>query len=158
MLTKVKICGITNYEDGEYAAECGADAVGFLFAESPRRIEPQRARDILHRLEPFVTGVGVFVDSPVEEIKRILDVTGCTVAQLHGDEPESFVGPNALVCGTATEAILRLAGGLMVGYTRQVDRERSESLVRISEGTGQRVLKIGTADARHVRQACAPIA
>ncbi len=115
-MTRIKICGITNYEDGEWAAQCGADAVGFNFADSPRRIGPRRARDILRRLEPFVTGVGVFVNSPVEEIKRILDMTGCTVAQLHGDEPESFIAelaPRAVVKVVHVKGTLdgdRLAG------------------------------------------------
>lgn len=115
-MTRIKICGITNYDDGEYAAQCGADAVGFVFAESPRRIEPRRARDILRRLEPFVTGVGVFVNSPVEDISRILDMTGCTVAQLHGDEPESFIAelaPRAVVKAVRVKGTLdgdRLAG------------------------------------------------
>jgi len=115
-MTRVKICGITNYDDGEWAARCGADAIGFNFADSPRRIGPRRARDILRRLEPFVTGVGIFVNSPIEEIKRILDTTGCTVAQLHGDEPESFIAelaPRAVVKAVRVKGTLdgdRLAG------------------------------------------------
>jgi len=90
-MTRVKICGITNRDDAEFAARCGADALGFVFTDSPRRIEPERAREILGDLEPFATGVGVFVNSPIEEIKRILDITGCTVAQLHGDEPAEYI-------------------------------------------------------------------
>ncbi len=90
-MTRVKICGITNHEDGRWAARCGADAIGFVFADSPRRIEPERARDILADLEPLVTGVGVFVNRPVEEVKRILDLTGCRVAQLHGNEPPEHI-------------------------------------------------------------------
>ncbi|UCC68501.1 MAG: phosphoribosylanthranilate isomerase [Armatimonadota bacterium] len=90
-MTRVKICGITNREDGEWAARCGADAVGFNFADSPRHIEPECARHILADLEPLVTGVGVFVNRPVEEVKRILDLTGCRVAQLHGDEPPEHI-------------------------------------------------------------------
>jgi len=90
-MTRVKICGITNQEDGRWAAGCGADAIGFNFADSPRRIEPERAREILADLEPLVTGVGVFVNRPADEVKRILDFTGCRVAQLHGDEPPEHI-------------------------------------------------------------------
>jgi phosphoribosylanthranilate isomerase len=116
-MTRIKICGITNHEDGEWAAECGVDAVGFNFADSPRRVEPRRARDILGRLEPLVTGVGVFVDSTVEEIKRILDLTGCTVAQLHGDEPESYIAelaPRAVVKAIRVKGTLDGEG--LAGY------------------------------------------
>ncbi len=108
-MTRVKICGITNHEDAQWAAQCGADALGFNFAESPRRIEPDRARDILARLDPFVTGVGVFVNSPAEEVKRILDLTGCAVAQLHGEEPEEYI--DALSPYAVVKAI-RVGGAL----------------------------------------------
>jgi len=108
-MTRIKIDGITNHEDGAWVAQCGADAVGFVFADSPRRIEPRRARDILSGLEPLVTGVAVFVDSPLEEIKRILDLTGCTVAQLHGDEPESYI---AELAPRAVVKVIRVRGTL----------------------------------------------
>lgn len=85
-MTRVKICGITNLEDARWAAECGADAIGFVFAESRRRIAPEAAGKIMREMGPFVTGVGVFVDAPVEEVRRALEVSGCAVAQLHGEE------------------------------------------------------------------------
>lgn len=85
-MTRIKICGITNAEDAECAARCGADALGFVFAESPRRVEPSRARAILAEVEPFITGVGVFVNSTLAEVRDTLATTGCTVAQLHGEE------------------------------------------------------------------------
>jgi len=90
-MTRIKICGITNREDAHRAAECGADAIGFVFAESPRRTTPEAAGKIMAELGPFVTGVGVFVDAPVDEVKRALEVSGCTVAQLHGDEGEEYI-------------------------------------------------------------------
>jgi len=90
-MTRIKICGITNLQDAQWAAQCGADALGFVLAESPRRIAPARAREILRRIEPFVTGVGVFVDLPAEEVKSLLGATGCAVAQLHGSEPPEYL-------------------------------------------------------------------
>jgi phosphoribosylanthranilate isomerase len=90
-MTRVKIDGITNVEDAQWAAECGVDAIGFVFAESPRQIEPARARDILRGLGPLVTAVGVFVDRGVEEMRRALEVSGCGVAQLHGGEPPEYI-------------------------------------------------------------------
>ncbi len=90
-MTRVKICGITNHEDAQWAAECGADAIGFIFADSPRRVTAERAREIVRDLGPLMSVVGVFVNCPEEEVRRTLEISGCTVAQLHGDEPESDI-------------------------------------------------------------------
>jgi phosphoribosylanthranilate isomerase len=82
----VKICGITNEEDALLAAALGADAVGFVFAPSPRQIAPVRAYDIVRRLPPEILTVGVFRD---EAPKRVADIclrTQLRAAQLHGRE------------------------------------------------------------------------
>ena len=86
-MTRIKICGITSWEDAQAAVELSADALGFIFAESPRRIQPDDARRIIERLPPFVTTVAVFVDEQLEVMKNCLNQTGCTAVQLHGQEP-----------------------------------------------------------------------
>jgi phosphoribosylanthranilate isomerase len=90
-VTRIKICGITDENDAETCLACGADAIGFVFAESPRRVSVERAREIIRGCGPFVTAVGVFVNSAVDEVRRTLDATGCALAQLHGDESAEFV-------------------------------------------------------------------
>jgi len=86
-MVKVKICGITNIDDAITAAEAGADALGFVFyPESPRFIEPRRARDIIRQLPVFVTAVGVFVDESEDLIRRIIRESGVQVLQFHGSE------------------------------------------------------------------------
>jgi phosphoribosylanthranilate isomerase len=85
-MVKVKICGITNNEDAMFAAEMGAAALGFIFADSPRKIEPAIARDIIRRLPPFIKSIGVFVDEPIEGMKEIIALTGIDLIQLHGKE------------------------------------------------------------------------
>jgi phosphoribosylanthranilate isomerase len=88
---KVKICGITNSEDARAAVAAGADLLGFNFyTRSPRYIAPERAREIAAPLQasgrrPLL--VGVFVNSPLEEVQSILEITRIDLAQLHGDEP-----------------------------------------------------------------------
>jgi phosphoribosylanthranilate isomerase len=87
-MTKIKICGITNLDDAMAAADFGSDALGFVFfRESPRAISPQSAASIIAKLPAFTTTVGVFVDSPLDEIQKIVNETGIDVVQLHGDEP-----------------------------------------------------------------------
>jgi phosphoribosylanthranilate isomerase len=82
--TRVKICGITTVEEATLAVDAGADALGMIFAESPRRISMERAGAIVHAVPLFMTLVAVFVDaSPtcVQDAVRI----GC-VPQFCGDE------------------------------------------------------------------------
>ena len=89
-MTRVKICGITNLEDGLQAAQAGADALGFVFyGPSPRNVEVDRAASIIAALPPFVTSVGLFVDAEPEFIEQVIKSTGLDLLQFHGDESES---------------------------------------------------------------------
>jgi phosphoribosylanthranilate isomerase len=89
----VKICGITRLEDARFAVECGASALGFVFwPDSPRSIDPDRARAIIESLPPFVTAVGVFVNQSREDVNDVATRARLGVVQLHGDETVAFVG------------------------------------------------------------------
>lgn len=87
---KVKICGITDVETGVTAARYGADAIGFVFAESKRKISMDIAKDIVSHLPDELLKVGVFVNELKEEIEKIASFVGLTHIQLHGDETASF--------------------------------------------------------------------
>ncbi len=90
--TRVKICGITNIEDALLAVELGADALGFIFfANSPRYVSPAVVRDIIDLLPPFVTPVAVTVNESIAAVSEIMAVSGCQIAQLHGDEPPEYL-------------------------------------------------------------------
>ena len=82
----VKICGITNEDDALLAVAMGADAVGFVFAPSPRQIAVQRAFDITRRLPPEILTVGVFRDEHPSRVIDIVHTAGMKAAQLHGNE------------------------------------------------------------------------
>jgi phosphoribosylanthranilate isomerase len=93
---KVKICGITCYEDAQVAVEAGADLLGFNFyARSARYIDPLSAARMIEAIQARrapVKMVGVFVNSQFEEIITIMDECGIDLAQLSGDEhPETLV-------------------------------------------------------------------
>ena len=82
----VKICGITNEDDALLAVALGADAVGFVFAPSPRQIATRHAYDISRRLPPEVLTVGVFRDSLPDRVVAQVRDAGLKSAQLHGSE------------------------------------------------------------------------
>ena len=89
-MVKAKVCGITTPEDALTAANSGADAVGLVFAESPRKLSVEQAREVATTLPAGVLKVGVFVDEEPEEVLRIVREVGLDYAQLHGDEsPET---------------------------------------------------------------------
>ncbi|MCQ6277756.1 phosphoribosylanthranilate isomerase [Bacillus sp. EB600] len=87
---KVKICGITDVNTALAAVDSGADAIGFVFAESKRRIEEEKAREIIAELPDDIMKVGVFVNEEQAEIERIAAKVGLTHVQLHGNESPEF--------------------------------------------------------------------
>ena len=82
----VKICGITTEEDALLAVAMGADAVGFVFAPSPRQVAPARAADIAKRLPSEILTVGVFRDEAPQRVVDLVNAAGLRAAQLHGHE------------------------------------------------------------------------
>ena len=90
MTVWIKICGITNEEDGLAAAQLGADALGFVFAPSPRRISPKKARQIIKALPPLVQAVGVFVDEDPGKVSSVAEMCGLDILQFHGSESADY--------------------------------------------------------------------
>jgi len=88
---KVKVCGVRSLEEAEAALEAGADAIGFNFwPQSRRYIAPRAAAEVISRLSPVASTVGVFVN---EELNRVVDVSSelrLSAVQLHGDESPEF--------------------------------------------------------------------
>lgn len=87
----VKICGITNEEDALLATALDADALGFVFAPSPRQVHPETVRDIVRRLPREISTVGVFRNESPKHIIEVVNRTGLHGVQLHGTEPASEV-------------------------------------------------------------------
>ena len=87
----IKICGITNEQDALLAVALGADALGFIFAPSPRRVAPQRVKEIVRRLPQSVLTVGVFRDEHPQRVVDMVRESGVFGAQLHGHESPANV-------------------------------------------------------------------
>jgi phosphoribosylanthranilate isomerase len=89
--TRIKICGITRPEDALRAAELGADAIGLIFfAGSARHVTAPRALEVIARLPPFVTTVGLFVDAPHAEVDAVLSAVPLDLLQFHGEETPAY--------------------------------------------------------------------
>jgi phosphoribosylanthranilate isomerase len=84
----IKICGNTSLEDARFAADSGADAVGFVFAPSPRRVDADTVRSITSQLPPQLEKYGVFVDAGFDEIVSTVAMCGLTGVQIHRSADE----------------------------------------------------------------------
>ncbi len=158
MSVRVKICGITNVGDALLAVEAGADALGFIFVEgTPRCVTPDVAADIIRRLPPFVTPVGVFWDHPEGHVKAVAEACGLRALQFHGDEtPEDVsryglpviktikvAGPQDLV----RMLRYRVAAFLLDSAARWSEGEPRRpiewQLARLAAGSGRIILSAG---------------
>ena len=85
--TRIKICGLTRPQDVDAAVAAGADAVGFVFyPRSPRHVTPQAAAQLIARLPPFVSAVGLFVNADAEQVAQVVAQAPLGLLQFHGDE------------------------------------------------------------------------
>ena len=89
-MVKVKICGITNIRDALLAIDCGADALGFVFAPSPRQVTPEQVENIVNQLPSSICKIGVFVDSELEKVNDIKSRCRLDMVQLHGSESTEY--------------------------------------------------------------------
>jgi len=91
MQTRVKICGITRIQDGLFASEMGADAIGLVFyPKSPRYVAAVQADAIIRKLPPFITTVGLFVNPVPEDVIEITRNVRLDLLQFHGEESPAF--------------------------------------------------------------------
>jgi len=140
----IKICGNTTFEDAQLAAEAGADAVGFVFAPSPRRVTVEQAAGIVPQLPATTEKIGVFVDADLDEIALTVERCGLTGVQLHFDAPPVLAAQLRENFG-AKLRILRVvhfdpvvAGGMALNFDPDTDAILIDSRTpRAVGGTGQ---------------------
>jgi len=88
---RVKICGITNYEDAKISADSGADALGFVtYEKSPRFISPDNIKSIIEKLPPFLVKVVLFVNTSPEYVNEVMAYTKADIAQIHFEADDEF--------------------------------------------------------------------
>lgn len=89
-MVRIKMCGIRTFAEAEMAVNYGADALGFVFSKSPRKIDPLMAREIIRRVPPFIVKVGVFADEQEDYVLSTAEFCGLDAVQLHGDESPEY--------------------------------------------------------------------
>ena len=97
-MTKIKICGITNLEDALACVDAGADALGFVLAESPRRVEAETIKNIVTRLPKTILKVGIFVNEKLETLQQTVLNCGLDYAQLQGEESGEYIRRLEVAC------------------------------------------------------------
>ena len=116
-MTKVKICGITNIDDALAAVACGADALGFVFAPSPRQVTTSVVSSIVSKLPPFICKVGVFVDSELPQVQETMSLCNLDLIQLHGNEDPAY-------CAALFPRAIKVFTANSLPPSRELDRYR----------------------------------
>jgi phosphoribosylanthranilate isomerase len=138
-MTWVKICATTNLRDAQASVTAGANALGFIFAPSTRRINVEAAADIIAALPAEVEKIGVFVDETPERVAAIAERAGLTGVQLHGDEPAAQFATYRRVLSARKIVKTLQAHELLADTSGQVLQEylaKSESLDAILLDSG----------------------
>lgn len=126
-MTRVKICGITYLEDAINAVELGVDALGFVFAPSPREISPEKAKEIIEKLPPWVSAVGIFVDEKPSKVMQIASQCKLDYVQLHGEETPEY----------CEQLDIKIIKTIKTDIKRIPEYKVSGILLDISKGTGK---------------------
>ncbi|MGQ0722212.1 MAG: phosphoribosylanthranilate isomerase [Candidatus Eiseniibacteriota bacterium] len=135
--TWIKMCGLTRLEDALRCAEAGVDALGFVFAASPRRVTVEQAVAIIRELPPHILRFAVFVDETPAEIARVLAHTDVDRVQIHGFEEPTVHE----VCGTRVVKVFRARDETVL---REIEETRPAMFLLdtwrrdVAGGTGER--------------------
>lgn len=90
-MVKIKICGLKRLDDIKIVNKYKPDFIGFVFAESPRKVNHDLAKQLKNNLNSDIKAVGVFVDNPQEEIIELFNKGIIDMVQLHGSEDEEYI-------------------------------------------------------------------
>lgn len=133
---EIKICGIRRDEDIEIINKYCPEYIGFVFANTKRYVSPELAKRLSERLNRDTKTVGVFVNAPVNEVKRTVKTAGLDVVQLHGDEDEEYIAALDSVC--EIWKAVRVRGGNIRDYNGAARILLDKYDPEAYGGTGQR--------------------
>lgn len=137
--TRIKVCGMREMAEVAAVVAAGVDAVGLIFVEqSPRYVDPERAREIVASLPPFVDAVGVFVDQEVARVNEIARYCGLTKVQLHGAESPAYCAEINCRVIKVFQVRASLATADLAAYAGEVSGFLFDTFhEKIAGGTGQ---------------------
>ena len=90
-MVKIKICGLKRLEDIDIVNKYKPDYIGFVFADSKRKVSHKLALEMKRNLSSDIVSVGVFVDADADDIVKLFDEGVIEIAQLHGSESEDYI-------------------------------------------------------------------
>lgn len=149
--TRIKICGVRDVETALAAAECGADAVGLVFAAgSPRMIDVETAWEIVASLPPFVASVGLFFDETAERYQEIRVRCPFDFGQLHGGESEDVVR----ACGPMVFKAVRFDAATIESEIERWNEVEEVAALLIDGGAGGEGMALDWEALARVKDAC----
>ena len=136
MTAKIKICGLTRLCDIEAVNAAKPQYIGFVFAESKRRVTPKQAEELRENLSPDIIPVGVFVNETIENIISLVRSGVIGAIQLHGDEPEEYIEKLKALTDTP---VIKAVSVLKPGDVQKFENTCADYLLldNKSGGTGQ---------------------
>ena len=121
-MTKVKICGLRREEDIRIVNKYLPDYIGFVFADSKRKVSREEAQKLKSQLDERIHSVGVFVNAPIEEIAALVKVRIINSIQLHGDEDRNYMDALRSITKEAVPIIKALRA------TKEADLDKGRKL------------------------------
>ena len=126
---KIKICGVFREQDIDYINESRPDYTGFVFAKSKREVSFAQAGRLKERLADGIAAVGVFVNSPIEDIIALYRNGVINIAQLHGDENEEYITRLKEASGDKPIPVIQVIKS--TSLTTEYTEEKSQQITRI---------------------------
>jgi len=134
---RIKICGLSRDEDIDIVNEYRPDYAGFVFAESPRKVTPVFAQFLRFRLINGIIPVGVFVDAPIKEVAMLYYNNIITIAQLHGDEDNSYIAALKKASGVKTMKVIKAVKSSLISTAEKLYSNADYLLFDSGAGSGK---------------------
>jgi len=133
---RIKICGLSRDADIDYVNEAKPDYAGFVFAESRRKVSPPLAQYLRFRLANDIIPVGVFVNAPIAFIVNLYNNGIISIAQLHGDEDDSYILALKKACGSKPVPVIKTINFTAGEYIKYIHEPANPDFILLDSGAG----------------------